>query len=350
MTSRMENLPKRIGVAMSGGVDSSTAAWTLRERGCEVAGFTMAHTGSDADARNASAARAVCEHLGIAHHVIDLRDAFRALVADYFCDAYFRGLTPNPCVVCNRTVKSGLFLDRILSRGYDAMATGHYARIAPRGGALFLTRAADLTKDQTYFLYRLTRDMLKRIVFPNGEFTKARIRELAAGAGLPAQSAPESQEACFVPKDYGAFVAERMPERVKQGRIVDEQGKLLGWHEGIHLYTVGQRRGLGVAAPEPLYVLRLDAAENQIVAAPAHRLFRSSLITRDNVFAAGPPAQPLRATVKIRYNAAPVPAVIEPRAKDEFEVLFDAPQRAVTPGQSAVFYDGDTLLGGGIIQ
>lgn len=345
--------PKNIGVAMSGGVDSSTAAWLLREHGHTVAGFTMVHTGTPMDRAAVASARAVCDFLGIAHHVVDIRAVFRESVIDDFCSAYFNGLTPNPCVVCNKHIKFGLLLDHITGAGMRAMATGHYAIIesSANSGSLLLKKGADPIKDQTYFLYRLNQAALSRAVFPNGKFTKNEIRAMALKAGLPVSGTPESQEICFVPADYGAFVAAHMPHRVKQGQIVDEQGKLLGWHEGIHLYTVGQRRGLGVAAPEPLYVLRLDPAQNRVVVAPDKMLFQSSLLSRENSFVCGsPPEEPVLVHVKIRYNAPAVPATLMPRGADEFHVAFHEPQRAVTPGQSAVFYSGDTVLGGGIIQ
>jgi len=233
------------------------------------------------------------------------------------------------------------------------MATGHYAIIEPGGNpeSLLLKKGADPVKDQTYFLYRLTQAALRKAVFPNGTFTKNEIRAMAVDAGLPVSGTPESREICFAPADYGSFVAAHMPHRVKQGQIVDEQGKLLGWHEGIHLYTVGQRRGLGVSAPEPLYVLRLEPDQNRVVVAPDHMLFQNSLSCRENSFVSGStPKEQMLIHVKIRYNAPAVPATLAPHGADEFHMAFHKSQRAVTPGQSAVFYTGDTVLGGGIIQ
>ena len=343
----------RVGVAMSGGVDSSTAAWMLHAAGHAVSGFTMALTGAANDERAITSARGVCQFLGIPHEVVDLRAEFRRHVMDYFCDTYFEGLTPNPCVYCNKHVKFGLLLDHVLASGNDAMATGHYVIRSPdpARGHWVLRKGGDPRKDQSYFLYRLSADALARTLFPNGEYTKPEIKALARGAGLPVAEAPESQEVCFVPRDYGAFVAAQRPGRATQGQIVDTGGKLLGWHEGIHLYTVGQRRGLGVSAPEPLYVLRIEPETNRVVVAPDAALLRDKLVTKNNHFVSGaPPEHGARVHAKIRYNAQAVPATLHHAGQDALHVLFDASQRAVTPGQSAVFYHGDIVLGGGIIQ
>ena len=339
---------------MSGGVDSSTAAWLLREQGHDIAGFTMRHRGGEADDRAIQAARSAADVLGIPHHVVELQDTFRETVIDYFCDAYFDGLTPNPCVLCNAKIKFGALLNAAIEAGMDLMATGHYVRndMDAATGLHVLRKARDAQKDQAYFLYRLTQEQLARAVFPNGDYTKSEIREFARKAGLPAADSGESQEVCFVPRaDYAKYLSAQRPERVRQGRILDRHGNLLGWHEGIHLFTVGQRRGLGVAAEAPLYVLQIQPEDNAVVVAGDDALFASELITEDNVFTSGgpPPAPDKTVHVKIRYNSPPAPARLDVLDSGRIRVQFESPQRAITPGQSAVFYSGDKLLGGGII-
>ena len=339
---------------MSGGVDSSVAAWMLKTQGRDITGFTMAHTDTPMDREAVESAGAVCAALGIPHHVVDIRRTFRKTVIDYFCGAYFEGRTPNPCVACNRRIKFGLLFDRMHEHGMHAMATGHYARIGkdPHTGRPTLNRAADPGKDQSYFLYRLNRGMLARTLFPLGEHTKEQVRAMARDAALPVSVKSESQEICFVPCDYGPFVAAHSPEKVGQGQIVDTDGNLLGWHEGIHLYTIGQRRGLGVSSAEPLYVLRIEPGENRVVVAPDDLLYSDSFMVRDiSMFSGEPREKPLHADVKIRYNTPAAPALVQPADCDgALRVVPDTPLRAITPGQSAVFYNGDTVLGGGIIE
>jgi len=334
----------KVAAAMSGGVDSSLTAALLLEGGFDVEGVTMQLD----DAQNFDDARNVCETLGIRHHVVDMRSAFRREVVDYFVAEYLRGRTPNPCVRCNREIKFGALFDFATSLGAHFLATGHYARVVNEGSRFRLKRAKDVGKDQSYVLYNLTPDKLARILLPLGNFSKDDVRRLAAEKNLPTAHKSDSQEICFVPDDdYRRFIADRAPDAdaLKAGSIVNADGKILGQHCGICGYTIGQRRGLGIAHAHPLYVTRLDVANRQVVVGEGDELFTTTL-TAGDVHWIYEPTLPKILHAKIRYGSKPAECTVEKNLR----VTFTDPQRAVTPGQSIVFYDGDEVIGGAIID
>jgi tRNA-specific 2-thiouridylase len=344
-------------VAMSGGVDSSVAACLLAEAGHEVLGSHMklVHTagvehgccGPQAEAD----ARAVAEHAGFDFEVADLSDVFEERVIADYVGEHERGRTPNPCVRCNERIKFGAFLDRARALGFDLVATGHYARRA-RGpeGLWRLLRGVDRGKDQSYMLHTLGQEELAMSVFPIGEQTKDETRAHARRLGLPVAGKPDSQELCFVPRaDGGAFLEERAPHLVHEGEVVDPDGRVLGAHAGAHRFTIGQRRGLGVSTGERSYVVDVDHAANRVVVGPGELLARRGLIAERVTWVARAPNGPVEAEVKVRSQGEAVAAVVEPLAGDAAGVTFRAPQRAIAPGQSAVFYAGDEVLGGGAI-
>jgi tRNA-uridine 2-sulfurtransferase len=336
-------------VAMSGGVDSSVAAALLKEAGHEVTGVTMRVTD---DRRAETDAAEAAERLGIPHQVIDLREVFAERIIDYFCGEYGRGRTPNPCVFCNRDIKFGAMREEAAKTGAEYFATGHYARIAQdnRGGYI-LKKGRDKNKDQSYFLCRLTQEQLSRTLFPVGEMTKDEVRKKATEMGLPAASRPESQEICFIPdNDHAAFVVRYTAETGRPGPIIDEDGRTLGRHRGIAQYTVGQRRGLGIATAEPLYVTDIEPASNTVVVGRKERIYDMGLIADNlNWIGIGPPEYPISAKAKIRYRHEEAEARVEPMGDGRIYVKFSLPQAAITPGQSVVFYDGEKVLGGGTI-
>ena len=352
---------QRVAVALSGGVDSSTAAALLIEQGYQVSGVTMrlwAAPDMDPLAENRGStpvavedARRVCALLGIPCQVVNLEEEFKYRVVGYFCDSYVLGRTPNPCLTCNREIKFGALLRIVQQWGVDYLATGHYARIRAQDGRYQLLRAADRHKDQSYVLYRLGQEELPQLLFPLGEYSKCQVRAMAAAFGLPTADKAESQDACFLSHgDYRAFLARERPETVRPGPILDPQGRVLGEHDGVAFYTVGQRQGLGLAAPHPLYVLEIDPARNALVVGPKAALFRSALMAEDVHFVAGyPPSQPIPVTAKIRYKAPEASAALVPLAEGKARVLFTAPQPAITPGQGVVFYQDEVVIGGGII-
>ena len=335
---------------MSGGVDSSTAAWLLREAGCRVEGAFMSRETCPCDAGQLEAARRVAEFLEIPLHVVDLSAAFEVLI-DYFCSEYLRGRTPNPCAICNEQIKFARLIDEADRLGFDYLATGHYVRSASCDGRRCLRRASDAEKDQSYYLFALSQKHLARAAFPLGDRTKDEVRGLARKAGLPAAETEESQDVCFVPQGgYARLVRERVGSQVRPGDIVDTSGKTLGRHEGIIDFTVGQRRGVGVAAGEPVYVVDVDPRTNRVVVGRDEDLLADTLVAENVNWVGRPlPREPLRCAVQIRYRAQPVDATVIPVGRFGAKVSFDEPQRAVTPGQAAVFYDDELLLGGGWI-
>ena len=352
---------KKILVAMSGGVDSSVTAALLQERGYEVIGATMrlseesrAVLDDDGSARQAvTDAKHVSEILGIEHHVIDLRADFEKNVICYFVNEYARGRTPNPCVECNRTMKFGDMISKAKELGADYIATGHYARVIcnEETGFYELRKGLDEHKDQSYVLYHLGQDKLSHLILPLGEYAKTEVRKMAKGYGLPVAHKAESQEICFIPDDdHARFLREHRPESFVPGDIVDTEGHVLGRHQGLPLYTIGQRKGRGMAAPEPLYVIRRDTGKNQVVVGGANDVFATGLNAEYAAWITEVPAEPVRCTAKIRYGRREGACTASMLVDGRLRVEFDEPQRAVTPGQSVVLYDGERVLGGGDIQ
>lgn len=341
---------RRIAVAMSGGVDSSVAAALLHEAGHDIVGLTMRLMPGEPGPEDAEeAAQRVAAHLGIEHRVAALEAVFQERVVGPFTDMYAQGRTPNPCVWCNRRIKFGALLEEARALGADCLATGHYARIERHGERWALRRARDLAKDQTYFLSSLTQGQLAAAHFPLADYRKEDVRELARARALPVAERAESQEICFVPEDdYGRFLAERLgpPE---PGPIYSANGEELGRHKGLAHYTVGQRKGLGIAAPRPLYVLRLEPERNALIVGFEEETYCHGLTAVDaNWSGVAPPEGPFACHVQVRYRQRPVPCAVEPNA-DGFHLRFDEPQRGVAPGQWAVLYDEDMVLGNGVI-
>jgi tRNA-specific 2-thiouridylase len=347
----------RVVVGMSGGVDSSVAAALLAERGYQVIGITMNLVAGESrchSQENADYAGRVADHLGIRFHVADYRDRFHEEVIEPFADTYLSGRTPIPCVVCNQRFKFRRLLERGRALGASAVATGHYARIDTdaRTGERLLRRARDPRKDQSYFLFRLGPDQLESTLFPVGDLTKSEVREKARTLGLVTAERPESQDICFVPDgDYAKVVEEiRAGGLPGEGEIVDRGGAVLGRHAGVHRFTVGQRRGLGVHGKGRLYVREVDAERNRVVVGSLDDLFSAGARIEDVSWVSGrPPPSSTRAVVKVRYRHSGVLARLEIHADGTLRAHFDEPVRAVTPGQAAVFYDGDVVLGGGWI-
>lgn len=351
----LASAPKiKVLAAMSGGVDSSVAALILQEAGYDVTGATMllgVHRPEGVAGRftdeAVSDAQAVCRQLGMAHLSLDFAELMERDVISPFMHEYLAGRTPNPCVTCNRRLKFGALLDKARELGFDYLATGHYARIEKTDSAWRLLRAKDDMKDQSYFLYAIRPDDLPFILFPLGGMTKREVRDQAARAGLPAASRTESQDICFVPDgDYGRVFSDR-GLCCEPGDIVDASGRVLGRHRGIACYTIGQRGGLGVSAPAPLYVVSIDAKANRLIVGGKEDVLARGLIAGQLNILAGP--LPKHAFAKIRYRKKPAPCRLESEGKT-LRVVFDELQEAITPGQSVVFYDGDTVLGGGIIE
>ena len=339
---------KKIAVAMSGGVDSSLTAAILLERGFEVFGVTMLLNDVSTEFQDA---KTVADKLGIFHFTADFREIFKREVEDYFVAEYLRGRTPNPCVRCNKKIKFGALFDFAKSHGADYLATGHYARIFFEDGRYKLKKGVDIKKDQSYVLYNLTAEMLPKIILPLGDLSKVETRKLADEFNLPVAHKPDSQEICFVPNDdYKNFISSRAvdADALKCGEIVDTAGKVLGRHNGVANYTIGQRKGLGIAAETPLYVVRLDVDKRQVVVGKSDEIFSSELTAEDVHWIYKPKIFPVKLQAKIRYTPRIAECVAE-NFGDNLRVKFFEPQRAVTSGQSIVFYDGDEVLGGGVI-
>ncbi len=348
---------------MSGGVDSSATAALLLEQGYDVVGITLKLWPQDCISRAedkccgpqaVTDARAVCHTLGIPYYLIDEAAEFQRTVIQYFADEYKAGRTPNPCVMCNQNLKFGRLLSRADQLGARYIATGHFARLekSPDGTRTLLKRGRDLRKDQSYFLFSLRQEQLARALFPLGERTKADTRDVARHCRLKTADKEESMEICFVPdNDYGRFLEQAKLAQPHRGEIVDLQGKVLGHHQGIEFYTIGQRRGLGISSTKPLYVIELDANTNRVVVGDDRALECDEFVAeRCNWIAFERPPNVLEASVKIRYSHPGTAATITPLSPERVAVKLQTGQRAVTPGQAAVFYDGDVVLGGGWIQ
>ena len=355
----------RAAVGMSGGVDSSVAAWLLKEQGYAVIGVTMKLFGNDDIAVQEESrcrslddvedARAVARRLAIPHYIFNFGDEFRRQVMAPFAAAYERGETPNPCVECNRCLKFGAMLRRVRELDWEKAATGHYVRLEqdPGAGRWLLKRAAHREKDQSYVLWSLNQDQLAHSLFPLGGLTKDEVRQIAAEQGFVNARKRESQDICFVPDgDYAAFIRRYTGKDYPSGPFVDEAGHVLGTHEGIIAYTVGQRRGLGVSSNHGrLYVKQVRPEDNTVVLSENSSLFSSTLeADRINLIACSRLDGPVRLTAKVRYRMVEQPCTVRQTGDDTIQVTFDQPQRAVTPGQSVVLYDGDTVVGGGIIR
>lgn len=326
---------KRVVVAMSGGVDSSVTAALLLEAGHRCSGVFMIT--NDHSRQSQEGTETVARKLGIELDVLDLRGEFEQILT-YCCDEYQRGRTPNPCVLCNRLIKFGTIWDFAKERGADAIATGHYARVDTHDGRPGLYQSTDRAKDQSYVLALVRPEVLDHVLLPLGAYTKSQTRRIAARLGLGIENWAESQEICFIPDDdHVAVLEHRRPALVREGPIVDDSGNKLGAHHGVHRYTIGQRRGLGVAMGRPYYVTRLDAETNTVVLGPKEQVMHRRLSTTSTNWLIDRPGGPFRASVKIRYNDAGHPALVMP-AGDGVRIEFDEPVAAITPGQLAVFY------------
>ena len=345
-------MSNRVLIAMSGGVDSSLAAAILIDEGLLVEGVTMKLTAGICC--DIASAQQVCRQLGIPHHLVDMQEEFERKVIRNFIDEYRIGRTPNPCIRCNDIIKFQALLSYAREHGFDLLATGHYAR-ADRDSVtkrVQLKAGLDPSKDQSYFLYRLTQDQLARIRFPLGTLHKTEVKQQARRLKLPAADRPESQEICFVPdNDYRSFLKEHAPDVLRRGEIAMVDGTVVGSHDGIAFYTVGQRRGLGVAVGDRLYVVEVDPQTNRVVLGQRRDLEIYRCVVTDTHFLPFDRLETASSVdVKVRYRAAPVRATIVPAGSDRVEIRFNAPVCGVTPGQAAVFYDRDVVIGGGIIE
>ena len=359
-------MKQRIVVGMSGGVDSSVAAALLVEQGYEVVGITLRvwpwrepdgarnRFGSCCSPETVDDARQVARRLGIPYYLLNTEHEFDRTVIDNFASEYRAGRTPVPCVVCNREVKFGSLLHRARAWEAVAVATGHYARLGqvPLTGRRLLLRGRDPRKDQSDFLWPLSQAQLAAAAFPVGDLTKEEVRAKARALGLPVAEKPESQEICFIPDDdYRSFLRQRIPEGFRPGPILDRAGRRLGEHQGLAAYTVGQRRGLGLVSARPLYVMALDPRQNAVIVAEEEALESRRLVAADvNFIPFEWPADEIRVSAKIRHRHSPAPALVRGVGERKVEVIFDTPQRAITPGQSVVFYDEDLVVGGGVIS
>ena len=353
---------KKALIAMSGGVDSSVAALLTKEKGYDCMGCTMRLYENDivgmdllgtcCSIKDTGDARAVCDRIGIPYNIYHYEAEFREKVIEPFIESYEKGETPNPCIRCNRYLKFDSLYNKARELGYEYIVTGHYARIEERDGHFYLLKAKDLNKDQSYVLYDLTEEQLAHTLFPLGEFSKGEVRGIAEDHELATSHKSESQDICFVPDgDYAGMIKRYTGKDYPKGKIVDNDGNVLGEHDGLINYTIGQRRGLGVPADRRLYVSKIDVKNNRVVLSDNEDLFEKELYIRDFHWITGElPTSEVRCSAKIRYRHKEQPATLYPMEDGRARLVFDEPQRAITPGQSAVLYDGDIVLGGGIIE
>ena len=347
---------------MSGGVDSSVAAYLLKEQGYDVIGVTMQIWQEDKEYEEREGgccslsavddARRVAQKLDIPFYVLNFRDSFKRNVIDYFVDEYIQGRTPNPCIACNKYLKFDELLQKAKGIGADYVATGHYAKIEERDGRFQLIRSKDHRKDQTYALYNLTQEQLEHTLMPCGEFTKDKIREIAKEIGLDVHNKKDSEEICFIPdNNHGRYICEAAPNKVRPGNFVDKYGNVLGKHKGIVYYTIGQRKGLGLALGRPVFVTDINPVTNTVVVGPEEDIFKTDLVCKDiNFISIDKLEGPMEVEAKIRYSARPAKATISPMENGRVKVSFEDKQRAITKGQSVVFYKDDLVVGGGIIE
>lgn len=356
-------MSKTVVVGMSGGVDSSVAAWLLKEQGYHVIGVTMQIWQEDASAEYEGGccglsavmdARRVAQMLDIPYYVMNFRQQFKQYVMDYFAEEYRKGRTPNPCIACNRYVKWEALLHRSMEIGADYIATGHYARIQQlANGRYVLGKSATADKDQTYALYSLTQEQLSRTLMPVGDYTKQEIRQMAADIGLNVADKPDSQEICFIPdKDYAGYIKRQSGRELPgEGNFVDQDGNVVGRHKGIIHYTIGQRKGLNLSLGKPVFVTEIRPESNEVVIGSNQDCFTNALTAKQiNYMAEEHMPDSFRAIAKIRYAHSGAEGLVERVSKDTVKVTFDEPQRAITPGQAVVFYQDDFVLGGGVIE
>ncbi len=354
-------MAKRVFVAMSGGVDSSVTAYLLKKAGYDVVGITMNLLEANYRIEKSDIccslqafadAQAVADKLGIKHYIMDCQAEFKEKVVNYFVNDYLAGRTPNPCVFCNSKIKFGLLLDKAKELGADYLATGHYAKIERTNGRYVIKKGVDITRDQSYFLYRLTQEQLSQAMMPLGEYQKVDVRRIAASQSFKIADKSDSQEICFIPEgDYRQFIQQRIENTLQPGVILDRQGKVVGYHEGLIHFTIGQRRGLGIATGKPLYVIAIDPLKNAVIVGEESDLYSLCLTAKElNWVAIENLKTSMEVMAKIRYLHTGAKAVISPLEDNHVKVEFDQPQRAITPGQSVVFYQDDLLVGGGIIE
>lgn len=355
-------MKKKVVIGMSGGVDSSVAAYLLKQQGYDVIGVTMQVWQQDDEYEEKEGgccslsavndARRVADKLDIPFYVLNFRDIFKNKVIDYFVDEYIEGKTPNPCIACNKHIKFDELLRRSLGLGADYVATGHYAKVINKNGRYLLEKSDDDKKDQTYALYNMTQYQLERTLMPCGEYSKDKIREIAKEIGLEVHNKKDSEEICFIPdNNHGRYIKEVTDGKVKEGYFVDKEGNRLGKHKGIVYYTIGQRKGLGIAFGRPVFVIDINPMTNEIILGSEEEIFKTTLTAKDiNFIPFENLIEPMEVQAKIRYSAKPAEAIITPLENGRVKVEFKEKQRAITKGQSVVFYDENIVIGGGVID